>query len=342
MRCKPEARPRSAVGGGECPTDFPLVCAAQEGSRQYAHSNGVGWNFAAIPELRAHSAPAIGPAIRDDSRRAHTGGPNAMAIKRILLPLPGSVEHSGEIDKMALSAAKAVEAHLEALFIIEPPPPPIHRARIRGDMGYGRMVATAEEVNWVAEERERLAQDARERFASACAANGVPLRPANEDMGALPAASWRQAEGTYVEVAAARAAAFDLIVAASAAITDSLSAIAEQSLLQQRRPVLLAPSQFTSGWGGTAMIAWDESPECWHAVSAAIPLLRLAQSVQIVSVDRHADRRSASHTEAVAYLHCHGITATPRVVAPHLRSVGDTCSGGGRRREPAGHGCLFP
>jgi hypothetical protein len=34
-----------------------------------------------------------------------------MAIKRILLPLPGSVEHSGEID-MALSAAKAVEAHL--------------------------------------------------------------------------------------------------------------------------------------------------------------------------------------------------------------------------------------
>ena len=247
-----------------------------------------------------------------------------MAIKRILLPLPGSVEHSGEIDMMALSAAKAVEAHLEALFIIEPPPPPIHRARIRGDMGYGRMVATAEEVNWVAEERERLAQDARERFARACAANGVPLRAANEDMGALPAASWRQAEGTYVEVAAARAAAFDLIVAASAAITDSLSAIAEQSLLQQRRPVLLAPSQFTSGWGGTAMIAWDESPECWHAVSAAIPLLRLAQSVQIVSVDRHADRRSASHTEAVAYLHCHGITATPRVVAPHLRSVGDT------------------
>jgi nucleotide-binding universal stress UspA family protein len=191
-------------------------------------------------------------------------------------------------------------------------------------MGYGRIAATAEEGNWVAEDRERLAQDARERFARACAANGLPLRAANEEMGALPAASWRQAEGTYVEVTAARAGAFDLIVAASAAVTDSLSAIAEQSLLQQRRPVLLAPSQFTSGWGGAAMIAWDESPECWHAVSAAIPLLHLAQSVQIVSVDRHADRRNASQTEAVAYLHCHGITATPRVVAPHLRSVGDT------------------
>ena len=132
-----------------------------------------------------------------------------MAIKRILLPLPGSVEHSGEID-MALSAAKAVEAHLEALFIVEPPPPPIHRARISGEMGYGRMAATAEEGNWVAEDQERHAQDARERFARACAANGLPLRAANEEMGALPAASWRQAEGTYVEVTAARAGAFDL------------------------------------------------------------------------------------------------------------------------------------
>src|SRR5262245_17212626 len=279
-----------------------------------------------MPELRVHSAPcapAIGSATRNESRRAHTGGPNAMAIKRILLPLPGSVEHSGEID-MALSAAKAVEAYLEALFIIEhdPPPPPIHRARISGGMGYARMAATAEE-NWVAEERERRAQDARGRFARACAANGVPLRSANEDMGALPAASWRQAEGTYVEVTAARAAAFDLIVAASAAVTDSLSAIAEQSLLQQRRPVLLAPSQFKSDWGGATMIAWDESPECWHAVSAAIPLLRLAQSVQIVSVDRQADRRSASQTEVVAHLHCHGISPTPRG-RPQLRSVGNT------------------
>ena len=91
----------------------------------------------------------------------------------------------------------------------------------------------------------------------------------------------------------------------------------------------MAPSQFTSGWGGAAMIAWDESPECWHAVSAAIPLLHLAQSVQIVGVDRHADRRNASQTEAVAYLHCHGITATPRVVAP--LAIGwryAACSGG--------------
>jgi nucleotide-binding universal stress UspA family protein len=247
-----------------------------------------------------------------------------MAIKRILLPLPSSppTDHGSEID-MALSAAKTLQAHVEALFITEPPSPAAVRARGIGDMGYGA-TATAEQVNRFAEERERLVQDARERFGRACASNGVPLRRVSEEIGALPAASWHEAEGTYVNVAGPRAAAFDLVVAASAAVMASLSDIAEQSLLQQRRPVLLSPSRFTTGWAGTAMIAWDESPECWHAVSAALPFLRLAQAVQVVSVDRYADRRTDSQGEAVTYLRCHGITASPRVIAPDMRSVGDT------------------
>jgi nucleotide-binding universal stress UspA family protein len=72
------------------------------------------------------------------------------------------------------------------------------------------------------------------------------------------------------------------------------------------------------------MIGWDESPECWHAVSAAIPFLQLAQSVRIVSVDKNPESRRASQTEALAYLRCHGISATAEVIAPELRSVGDT------------------
>ena len=185
-------------------------------------------------------------------------------------------------------------------------------------------MAAAEQVNLDAEERDRLVRDARERFAQACAANSIPMLAANEQPGVLPAASWREAEGSYVGVAVARAAAFDLVVAASAAVRDSLKAIAEQSLLQTRRPVLLAPSQLKSGLTDTAMIAWDESPECWHAISAAIPFLRLAKSVEVVSVDRHADRRSASQAEALAYLRCHDIAATARVIAPNSRSAGDT------------------
>jgi nucleotide-binding universal stress UspA family protein len=225
---------------------------------------------------------------------------------------------------VALAAAKALGAHVEGFFISEPPPP----SRVRTVMGegyaYGERTAAAAQVDWFAEERERRARDARERFASACQANGIPLLAANAQPGLLPAASWREAEGAYAAVAVGRAAAFDLMVAASAAVMQSLKDIAEQSLLQARRPVLLAPSRLESGFTGSAIIAWDESTECWHALSTAIPFLRIAKSVQVVSVDRDADRRNASQAEALTYLRCHDIAATARVIAPDLRSVGDT------------------
>jgi nucleotide-binding universal stress UspA family protein len=147
---------------------------------------------------------------------------------------------------------------------------------------------------------------------------------ANDQPGTPLAASWREAEGSYVEIAVQRAAAFDLVVAASATVMESLMTIAEQSLLQTRRPVLLAPSRLQGDLADAVMIAWDESPECWHAVSAAIPFIHLAKSVRVISVDRDASSRQASQGEVLAYLRCHGIAATAQVVAADARSVGDT------------------
>jgi nucleotide-binding universal stress UspA family protein len=244
-----------------------------------------------------------------------------MSIKRILVPLPGAVDHAGEVD-MALSAAKALSAHVEALFISAPPPP----ARVaRVGEGYAGALAVATPA-WLAEEQENRAREAQEGFARACNAKGITLVAQAEQPTALPAASWRQAEGSYETIAVQRAAAFDLVVAASAAVVELLKDIAEKSLLQTRRPVLLAPkpSGHEIDLSAPAMIAWDESPECWHAVSAALPFLKLARAVEVVSVDKNADGRRASQAEALAYLRCHGIEATARVVAPHLRSVGDT------------------
>ena len=188
---------------------------------------------------------------------------------------------------------------------------------------YVGLAAIAVAVDEFAEERDRLVRKARERFMQACAATGMPILAANDEPIALPSASWREAEGVYVDIAVQRAAAFDLLVAASSAMMEPLEAIAEQSLLQARRPVLLAPSRLKTTLINTTMIAWDETPECWHAVSAAIPFLKLAKSVHVVSVDREAGRRQTSQAEALAYLRCHGIDATARVIAPYSSAVGD-------------------
>jgi nucleotide-binding universal stress UspA family protein len=240
-----------------------------------------------------------------------------MSIKRILLPIPGTADQAGEID-MALSAAKALAAQVEALFITQPPPPRV------GDIPFRRDGAAATSVNWWAEEQDRVARAAQDRFVEACTARAIPITSASEGMLALPAASWHAVEGSYQAVAVQRAAAFDLIVAASGVVMEALQAIAEQALLRTRRPVLLSPARVKTDLTDPAMIAWDESPECWHAVSAAIPFLKLAKSVQVVSVDRDAAHRHASHAEVLAYLRCHGIEAKARVVEPITGAVGDT------------------
>jgi nucleotide-binding universal stress UspA family protein len=241
-----------------------------------------------------------------------------MSIKRILVPIPGSADLAGEID-MALSAAKALTAHVEALFITQPPPPRTGDIPFRRNGG-----AAATSVNWWAEDQDRLARAAQDRFVEACNARAVPIAMTNEAMLTLPTASWQTVEGSYVAIAAQRAAAFDLIVAASGVVMEALQAIAEQALLRTRRPVLLSPARAKTDLSDPAMIAWDESPECWHAVSAAIPFLKLAKSVQIVSVDRDAAHRRASHEEVLAYLRCHGVEAKARVVEPVTGAVGDT------------------
>jgi len=241
-----------------------------------------------------------------------------MSIKRILVPLPGSADHAGEID-MALSAAKALQAHVEALFISQAPP-------TRGsDVPFTRgAVVASTSLDWWAEERERTVRAAREAFAAACNARSIPMLLANDAPRTLPAASWHEVEGSYLGVAVPRAAAFDLIVAASGVVMEALKDIAEQALLRTRRPVLLAPARPNTDLTDPAMIAWDESPECWHAVSAAIPFLRIAKSVQVVSVDRDGTHRRPSQDDLLAYLRCHGLEAMARVVEPHAAPVGDT------------------
>src|SRR5688572_2510773 len=90
-----------------------------------------------------------------------TGARRIMSIKRILVPIPGFVEDFSEID-MAVAAAKPLEAHVEAMFVSVPSPAP--RSIAASDLTYGRATVLAAQINRYAEEQEKRAQQARERF----------------------------------------------------------------------------------------------------------------------------------------------------------------------------------
>lgn len=243
-----------------------------------------------------------------------------MSIKRILIPLPGAIDHTSEA-AMGLSVAKLLGAHVEALHIADPVPAGPGMGMLQGNCG--ARVAAARPIGWAVEEREKALQESREQFRQACLQYAVPLLAADQAPTGLPAATWREADGEYERIAVRRAAAFDLMVATSAAVVERLKDIAERSLLRTHRPVLLAPQKLRGSLTGTVMIAWKESLQCWHAVSAALPFLERAERVEVVSADDEIDERDASHDDVLAYLRCHGIEASARIDPLEGRSVGE-------------------
>lgn len=247
-----------------------------------------------------------------------------MSIKRILVPIPDKIDPHEEIT-LALSAATFLEAQVEVLFICEPPPPPPRAAVGFGDLsGMRQQAYGGQAVMSAGELRERDAQKMRARFTQACGLAHVPIVETGASPETLPSARWQEAEGQYAAIAVSRAAAFDLVVAGSAAVGASLKDIAEAALLQTGRPVLLAPLNPGRALNENPIIAWDQSPQCWRAVTAAVPFLKRAGSVQVVSVARNGANRERGQQEVLEYLACHGIAATGRVIEPQTRSVGES------------------
>jgi nucleotide-binding universal stress UspA family protein len=102
----------------------------------------------------------------------------------------------------------------------------------------------------------------------------------------------------------------DLIVLSQADYTSSKSVhplplVADVSI-HARTPVLAVPiagSVFNPA--GTAMIAWNGSPEAANAVRAALPLVKMASAVQVISFD---EDQSFAMADVRRYLAAHGVT----------------------------------
>lgn len=94
-----------------------------------------------------------------------------------------------------------------------------------------------------------------------------------------------------------------------------------------RTPVLALPDGQAFAPGGTAMVAWNGSHEAAHALRAAVPLLRLADRVHIVTI---AERdQPSSVTAAAAYLSRHDVHAVVHERDKGLHTVEETLIGVG-------------
>lgn len=84
--------------------------------------------------------------------------------------------------------------------------------------------------------------------------------------------------------------------------------VIEEALFNSGRPVIVVPKTGGSPEPQRIAIAWDGSARSARAVSDALPLLQVAQSVSVAVISGEKDlSRAASGAELLAYLERHGV-----------------------------------
>jgi nucleotide-binding universal stress UspA family protein len=140
---------------------------------------------------------------------------------------------------------------------------------------------------------------------------------------------WRAVEGTILRSTRLHGRYADLVVVGQGIDVDDptgdLGALPEELALSMGRPVLVVPRYGTfPAIGDHVLVGWNGSREAARAVNDALPLLRRAQKVTVLSVNP-ADRPDERIPGADITLHLarHGVDAAAAQTRGEDISVGD-------------------
>jgi nucleotide-binding universal stress UspA family protein len=102
---------------------------------------------------------------------------------------------------------------------------------------------------------------------------------------------------------------------------DPRMATAEAALFESGRPVLLAPPLPVEAMGETIAISWNQSTETARAVAFAMPLLKAARKVYVLTIENFSVEGPPGD-QLAASLARHGINVEA-VTKPNARSPGE-------------------
>ncbi|MGF1628049.1 MAG: universal stress protein [Kiloniellaceae bacterium] len=225
-----------------------------------------------------------------------------MTLRSILVPVRGDGKGEGVLDH-ALSLAKRHLAHLEVLHCRPKPEDMIPYGILIPD---GLRKSLKESAKVLADEEEG---SIRKLFDDYCARHGIT------EVDGFPwpqdqvSATWREATGKQASVIGLRGRLVDLVVVARPDRDQNLGLNTLQAaLLESGKLVLMCPPQPSESVGARVAIAWNGSGEAARAMTAALPILKKADSVTILAT---TDRElPVSAEEAKIYLETHGASCS--------------------------------
>jgi nucleotide-binding universal stress UspA family protein len=186
--------------------------------------------------------------------------------------------------QVALDLARAFDGHLACLQAVA------YEYGVPGDI-YGSIVA----------EMVTAQREAAENLRGRC-----QQRLSTEDV----AWSWEYEDGRALEHVLRASSLNDVVVVGSREpFSKASSLLARELATRMQTPMLLVPEHLNGlNCAGTAVVAWNGSPEASRALKAAVPLLAKAKSVLLASVlGEPGGDFDLPAVEGAEYLSRHGI-----------------------------------
>jgi nucleotide-binding universal stress UspA family protein len=238
-----------------------------------------------------------------------------MSIRTVIYAASGGSAGQGAAE-LACRLARRFEAHVEGFHVRADP----RQAALAFGDGFGSPVV-GDLIERTAREVAETAARAKQQFDHAVSAHNLPLRtepPApkpGETVTLEASAAWREETGLAGDLVPRRAGLFDLVVLGrSERVVDRPHTdVLEDTLMHCGRPVLLAPAQPPQELGVTVAIAWNASAEAARAVAGALPFLRRAKAVRVLTA---GDTDTSDGVALVQSLGWRGIAATAHHQTP--------------------------
>jgi nucleotide-binding universal stress UspA family protein len=239
-----------------------------------------------------------------------------MPIKTILLPV-GEKDRDDALLDVALTAAKRFNAHLDVLHVEPDTESLLPYATI------GLSKSMRESVRAAAVQQHSEATKALQQVVDkACVRNGVSIAKRGE-YPSQTSADWLVETGSQTEVVAQFGRLADLIIVQRPTRVSPPPRTIDAALRETGRPVLIVPKGPVESIGDRVAIGWNGSKEAAQAVAAARPVLREAGAITVLTTEKRQKRRP-SGDDLLAYLACHGISASLTIMDTRNRPVPET------------------
>jgi nucleotide-binding universal stress UspA family protein len=170
--------------------------------------------------------------------------------------------------------------------------------------------------------RDEETAGAHTLFESFMREHGIPAAGAATDQ---PRFGWYDEVSPGEALVGSHGRVFDLIVMSrpDADTSGPYQRAIESALFESGRPVLLAPPQAPKQIAANIMIHWNGSTEQARANAFAMPLLRLAKRVTVLTVIGGQDVPGPSADQVRRQLRLNGIAAEPVTIEVEGRSTGE-------------------